>query len=51
MTLKRTLFWGAILFVAGITLLQVFINQRDKFGGRNPQQRSEKFRVGFLPVT
>ena len=51
MTLKRTLFWGAIVLVAGITLLQVFVNQGDWFGGRNRQQGLEKFRVGFLPVT
>jgi hypothetical protein len=51
MTLKRTLFLGAILLVAGITLLQLFINQGARFGGMNRQQGSEKFRVGFLPVT
>lgn len=51
MTLKRTLFWGTILLVAGITLLQVFINQRDRFGGRDQHPGLEKFRVGFLPVT
>lgn len=51
MTLKRTILWGTILLVAGITLLQVFVNQGGRFGGKNQQKGREKFRVGFLPVT
>ena len=51
MTLKRSLLWGTILLVAGITLLQVFINQGNRLGGRKQEDVREKFRVGFLPVT
>jgi hypothetical protein len=51
MTLKRTLLIGAILLVAGITLLHVFVNQGGGLFGKTQEEAGEKFRVGFLPVT
>lgn len=50
MTLKRSLLFGTILFVAAITLIQVFVNGSGRFGESREEGR-ETFRVGFLPVT
>ena len=51
MTRKRPLLIGAVLLVAAITLLQVFVNQGGNLFGKKPQEARAKFRVGFLPVT
>ena len=51
MSLKRALLLGAIVFVAGITLLQIFIKQGGGPGSDKAEQAGEKFRVGHLPVT
>ena len=47
MTFRRTVVAGTVAWVAGITLLQVYLNQQGQwFGGG-----SGNFKVGFLPVT
>jgi hypothetical protein len=43
MTFRRTVVVGTVVWVAGITLLQVYLN--------GPQGHSGNFHVGFLPVT
>ncbi len=43
MTFGRTVVVGTAVWVAGITLLQVYLNTGDS--------RAGNFRVGFLPVT
>ncbi|HZQ47735.1 MAG TPA: ABC transporter substrate-binding protein, partial [Verrucomicrobiae bacterium] len=52
MTLKRTVFFGAIIWIALITVLHVSLNQNVRFfGAKKNVAEEEKFRVGFLPVT
>jgi hypothetical protein len=51
MTFKHTLLFGAILFVAGITVLHVFVNEGDLPFGSWATDRHARLRIGFLPVT
>jgi hypothetical protein len=51
MTSKRIVLFGAILLLAGITALQVFVNWGGVLFGPRQDQGRMKFRVGFLPVT
>jgi len=51
MTLKYILLISAIAFVAGITVLHVFVNEGDLPFGSWGTVEQARFRVGFLPVT
>jgi NitT/TauT family transport system substrate-binding protein len=52
MSLKRTVVFAAIAWVAVITALHAKLNLHVQFFGRKVvAQEHEKFRVGFLPVT
>ncbi len=52
MTLKRTVLFGAILWLVLISVLHLWLNLNVRFfGPKNSAVETEKFRVGFLPVT
>ena len=61
MTFARTLLFGALTWVAGITFLHAWLNWHSFDRGTEAVQAAEetaggrasgeKFRVGFLPVT
>src|SRR5712672_3164659 len=52
MSLKRTVLFAAILWVALISVLHATLNLNIQlFGAKKSVQSEEKFRVGFIPVT
>lgn len=52
MTLKRTVLFGAIIWIALISVLHLWLNLNVRyFGPRSANPQTEKFKVGFLPVT
>jgi hypothetical protein len=51
MSLKHTLLAAAIAFVGGITVLHIYVNEDGRPFGAWSGAASNKFRVGFLPVT